>query len=52
MLVCRNTGATGYNVSSGGSIAEFTVSSPWDANEFIRAADSAMYEAKAEAETR
>jgi len=39
-------GATGYNVSASIGIAEFTVSSPWDANEFIRAADSAMYEAK------
>jgi diguanylate cyclase (GGDEF)-like protein len=39
-------GATGYNVSASVGIAEFTVSSPWDANEFIRAADSAMYEAK------
>ena len=39
-------GATGYNVSASIGIAEFTVSSPWDANEFIQAADSAMYEAK------
>jgi len=39
-------GATGYNVSASIGIAEFTLSSPWDANEFIQAADSAMYEAK------
>jgi diguanylate cyclase (GGDEF)-like protein len=39
-------GATGYNVSASIGIAEFTVSSPWDAKEFIQAADSAMYEAK------
>ena len=39
-------GATGYNVSASIGIAEYTVSSPWGANEFIQAADSAMYEAK------
>lgn len=39
-------GATGYNVSASIGIAEFTLSSPWDTNEFIQAADSAMYEAK------
>jgi diguanylate cyclase (GGDEF)-like protein len=39
-------GATGCNVSASIGISEFTVSSPWDANEFIQAADSAMYDAK------
>ena len=39
-------GATGYNVSASIGIAEFTVSSPWDTDEFIQAADSAMYDAK------
>jgi len=39
-------GATGYNVSASIGISEFTVSSPWDANDFIQAADSAMYDAK------
>lgn len=39
-------GATGCNVSASIGIAEFTVSSPWDADEFIDAADSAMYDAK------
>jgi len=39
-------GATGCNVSASIGIAEFTVSSPWTADEFIQAADSAMYEAK------
>jgi diguanylate cyclase (GGDEF)-like protein len=39
-------GATGYRISASIGIAEFTVSSPWGADEFIQAADSAMYEAK------
>jgi len=39
-------GASGYNVSASIGISEFAVSSPWDANEFIQAADSAMYDAK------
>lgn len=39
-------GATGCNVSASIGIAEFTVSSPWDAGEFIQVADSAMYDAK------
>jgi len=39
-------GATGCNVSASIGIAEFTVSSPWDSDEFIQAADSAMYDAK------
>jgi diguanylate cyclase (GGDEF)-like protein len=39
-------GATGCNVSASIGIAEFTVSSPWDTEEFIQAADSAMYDAK------
>jgi two-component system cell cycle response regulator len=39
-------GATGCNVSASIGISEFAVSSPWDANEFIQAADSAMYDAK------
>lgn len=39
-------GATGCNVSASIGIAEFTVSSPWDADEFIQAADTAMYDAK------
>ena len=39
-------GAIGYNVSASVGIAEFAVSSPWDANDFIQAADSAMYDAK------
>lgn len=44
--VAEIPGATGYNVSASIGIAEFTVSSPWGADEFIQAADSAMYEAK------
>jgi len=39
-------GASGYNVSASIGISEFTVSSPWDVNDFIQAADSAMYDAK------
>lgn len=39
-------GASGYNVSASIGICEFTVSSPWDVNDFIQAADSAMYDAK------
>lgn len=39
-------GATGCNVSASIGIAEYTVSSPWDADEFIQAADFAMYDAK------
>jgi diguanylate cyclase (GGDEF)-like protein len=39
-------GATGCNVSASIGIAEFTVSSPWDSDEFIQAADTAMYDAK------
>jgi len=39
-------GATGCNVSASIGISEFAVSSPWDANDFIQAADSAMYDAK------
>jgi diguanylate cyclase (GGDEF)-like protein len=39
-------GATGCNVSASIGIAEFAVSTPWDADEFIQTADSAMYDAK------
>jgi diguanylate cyclase (GGDEF)-like protein len=39
-------GATGCNVSASIGIAEYTVSSPWTADEFIQAADHAMYDAK------
>lgn len=39
-------GATGCNVSASIGIAEYTVSSPWTIDEFIQAADSAMYDAK------
>lgn len=39
-------GATGCDVSASIGIAEFTVSSPWDADEFIQTADTAMYDAK------
>lgn len=41
-------GATGCNVSASIGIAEFTVSSPWTIDEFIQAADFAMYDAKSQ----
>lgn len=39
-------GATGYGISLSIGIAEFTVSSPWTRDDFVQAADSAMYDAK------